>query len=90
MTERVEEILGFKLDATPKLVYLFIYLNANERGEAILSYRQMCKRLNIPGAPTVSRAIKKLVEAGLITKTRIISDLGCNGANLYKICNWRC
>ena len=79
-------IFSFALKPRDLAVYFCLCRHAsNEGGTCFPSRRTVARECGISGAETVDRALKVLLELGLIEKQHQVSENGSYRSNLYRV-----
>ena len=79
-------IFSFALKPRDLAVYFCLCRHAsNEGGTCFPSRRTIARECGISGAETVDRALKVLLELGLIEKQHQVSENGGYRSNLYRV-----
>ncbi len=79
-------IFSFALKPRDLAVYFCLCRHAsNEGGTCFPSRRTVARECGISGAETVDRALKVLLELGLIEKQHQVAENGSYRSNLYRV-----
>ena len=79
-------IFSFDLKPRDLAVYFCLCRHAsNEGGTCFPSRRTVARECGISGAETVDRALKVLLESGLIEKQHQVAENGSYRSNLYRV-----
>ena len=79
-------IFSFELKPRDLSVYFCLCRHAcNEGGTCFPSRRTIARECGISGAETVDRALKVLLELGLIEKQHQVAENGSYRSNLYRV-----
>ncbi|MBO5955846.1 MAG: helix-turn-helix domain-containing protein [Clostridia bacterium] len=79
-------IFSFDLKPRDLAVYFCLCRHAsNEGGTCFPSRRTIARECGISGAETVDRALKVLLELGLIEKQHQVAENGSYRSNLYRV-----
>ena len=79
-------IFSFDLKPRDLAVYFCLCRHAsNEGGTCFPSRRTVARECGISGAETVDRALKVLLELGLIEKQHQVAENGSYRSNLYRV-----
>jgi len=87
MNESAKKVFESPVSPRAKLLYLYLYGHANNKGRVISSYKTLGEKLNST-RNTLSGALKELVQTGLIEKENRLRKDGGKASNVYTICNW--
>ena len=81
-----DKIFGHPIGKEAKLIFFYLCCCAEMNGSSVQAYSKIMEACGIGNRNTVTKALKELVETGLIKKESRKWENGGRASNMYWIC----